>query len=60
MPNIIRMMKSRRMRRAWHVAHRWEKRNACKIFWGKSGRKETTKEGIDIGRRIILKWILEK
>jgi hypothetical protein len=34
-PNIIRMMKSRRMRWAGHVARRGEKRNACRILVGK-------------------------
>jgi hypothetical protein len=33
-PNIIRMMKSRRMRWARHVARMREKRNACRIFVG--------------------------
>jgi hypothetical protein len=34
-PNIIRIMKSRRMRWAWHVARMGEKRNACRLL----GRK---------------------
>jgi hypothetical protein len=34
-PNIIRMIKSRRMRLAGHVARMGEKRNACRIVVGK-------------------------
>jgi hypothetical protein len=33
-PNMIRIMKSRRMRWAGHVARRVEKRNACTILVG--------------------------
>jgi hypothetical protein len=38
-PNIIRMIKSRRMRWAGHVARMWEKRNAYRILVGKPKRK---------------------
>jgi hypothetical protein len=38
-PNIIRMMKSRRMRLAGHVARMGEKRNACRILIGTPERK---------------------
>jgi hypothetical protein len=34
-PSIIRMIKSRRMRWAWHVARMGEKRNAYRILVGK-------------------------
>jgi hypothetical protein len=34
-PSIIRMIKSRRMRWAWHVARIGEKRNAYRILVGK-------------------------
>jgi hypothetical protein len=34
-PNIIRMIKSRRMRWAGHIAHMGEKRNAYRILVGK-------------------------
>jgi hypothetical protein len=34
-PNIIRMIKSRRMRWEGHVARMGEKGNACRIFVGK-------------------------
>jgi hypothetical protein len=32
-PNIIRIIKSRRMRWAGHVARMEEKRNACRLLW---------------------------
>jgi hypothetical protein len=38
-PSIIRMIKSRRMRWAWHAAWMWTKRNAYKILVGKLERK---------------------
>jgi hypothetical protein len=34
-PNIIRIIKSRRMRRAGHVARMGEKRNMCRLLVGK-------------------------
>jgi hypothetical protein len=34
-PNIIRIIKSRRMRRAGHVARMGEKRNVCRLLVGK-------------------------
>jgi hypothetical protein len=37
--NIIRMMKSKRMRWARHVARMGEKRNACRILVGKPERR---------------------
>jgi hypothetical protein len=42
-PNIIRMIKSRRMRWAGHVARRGETRNAYRIWEGTARRKETTR-----------------
>jgi hypothetical protein len=38
-PNIIRMIKSRRMRWAGHVARMGEKRNTCRILVGKRKTK---------------------
>jgi hypothetical protein len=40
-PNIIRVIKSRRMRRAGHVARKGEKRNAYRILVGKPEGKRT-------------------
>jgi hypothetical protein len=39
LPSQIRIMKSRRMRWAWHVARTGEKRIACRIFVGKAEGK---------------------
>ena len=33
--NIVGVVKWRRMRWAWHVAHVWEKRNAYRVLMGK-------------------------
>jgi hypothetical protein len=38
-PNIIRMIKSRRMRLAGHAARMWEKTNAYRILVGKPERR---------------------
>jgi hypothetical protein len=38
-PSIIRIMKSRRMRWADHVARMEEKRNACRLLVGKAEGK---------------------
>jgi hypothetical protein len=43
-PNIIRIIKSRGVRWAEHVAHMAENKNACRLFGGKVSRKETTKK----------------
>jgi hypothetical protein len=55
-PNIIRTIKSRRMRWARHVARIGEKRNAYRILVGTpDGRRPL--EDQDVGGRTILKWI---
>jgi hypothetical protein len=43
-PSIIRIIKSRRMSWAGHVARMGEKRNAYRILVGKPERKETTRK----------------
>jgi hypothetical protein len=43
-PSIIRMIKSRRMRREGHIARMGERRNACRILLRKARRKENTKK----------------
>jgi hypothetical protein len=43
-PSIIRIIKSRRMRWAGHIARMWKKRNAYRFFSGKARRKETTRK----------------
>jgi hypothetical protein len=58
LPNIIRIVKSIRMRLSGHVACMGQKWNAYKGLLGKSERMRP------LGRhrygRIMLKWILEK
>jgi hypothetical protein len=41
-PNIIRVIKSRRLRWAGHVARMGERRGACRALVGKPEEKETT------------------
>jgi hypothetical protein len=49
-PNIIRMIKSRRMRWAGHVARMGEKRNAYRILVGKpEGRRPLGRQDQDVG-----------
>jgi hypothetical protein len=58
-PNIIQVIKSRRMRWARHVACMGEMRNAYNILVGKlKGRDHL--EDTDIDGKIILEWILRK
>jgi hypothetical protein len=49
LPNIIRMIKSRRMRWVGHVALMGEKRNACRTLMGKPEEKRppTTYRWVD-------------
>jgi hypothetical protein len=56
-PNIIIVMKARRMRWAGHVARMREKRNAYRLLVGKQ-RERGYKEDQDVGGWIILGWIL--
>jgi hypothetical protein len=57
--NNIRVIKSRRMRSAGHVARMGEMRNATQFLLGSlKGRYLSEDLGVDV--RIILKWILRK
>jgi hypothetical protein len=57
-PNIIRMIKSRRLRWAGHVAHIGERICANRVLVRKrEGRIHVEDPGVD--GRIISKWILE-
>jgi len=55
-PNIVRVMKSRRMRWAGHVAHMGEERGCIGSWWG--NRREGDHWGdLGIDGWIILGWI---
>jgi hypothetical protein len=42
-PSIIRIIKSRRVRWAWHAAFLGKKRNTCRILWERRNEKTTKK-----------------
>ena len=58
-PNIVRVIKSRRLRWAGHVARIKEGRSALKILAGTYAERDLS-EGLGIGGRTILEWILKK
>jgi len=53
------MIKSRRMRLAEHVARMGERRVSYRVLVRKPERKNLL-EDLNLGRRIILKWIFMK
>jgi hypothetical protein len=55
----IRVMNSRRMRSAGHVARIGDRRVACRVLVGRSEANKRF-ENLGIDWRIILKWIVEK
>jgi hypothetical protein len=55
----IRMIKSRRMRWAGHVARMGEKRNHIEYWWV-SQKERDHWEAQEVGGWTILKWILER
>jgi hypothetical protein len=58
-PSIIRIIKSRRIRWADHVARMGEKRNAYRLLVGKpEGKRPLGRPDVD--GWIILGWILER
>ena len=58
-PNIIRAIKSRRMRWAGHVAGKGDSRCAYRVLVGKSEERDHL-GGPGLDGRIILRWILRK
>jgi hypothetical protein len=57
-PNIIRVIKSRRIRWTGHVARLGETVNSYSILVGKLGRYHS--DDVSVGNKIILEWILVK
>jgi len=58
-PNIVRVIKSRRMRWAGHVAGMGERRGVYKVLVGKpAGKNHLVDPGVD--GRVILRWIFRK
>jgi hypothetical protein len=58
-PSIIRMIKSKRMRWAGNLASMVTKRKHIGIWW-RSEIEKIQQEDLDVGEKIILKWILER
>ena len=57
-PNIVRVIKSRRMRWAGHVARM--EGEVCTRFWWWNLREREHWEDRDVDGRIILRWIFRK
>jgi len=58
-PNTVRVIQSRRMRRAGHVA-RMGRRQAYTGFWWRNLRERDHLEDPGVDGRIILRWIFRK
>jgi hypothetical protein len=56
-PNIVRVIKSRRMRWAGHVARMGEGRGVYRVLIGGPGEKSHW-EDLGVGGRITLRWTL--
>jgi hypothetical protein len=59
LPNIVRVVKSRRMRWAGHVARIGEDRGMHRVLVGKPEGKRPWRDQ-DVDGRIILRWIFRK
>jgi hypothetical protein len=59
-PSIIRIIKSRRMRWAGHVARIPAKRETRRGYWWESQRERDSSEDQDVGGWMILGWILDR
>ena len=58
-PNILWVIKSRRMRWAKHVARMWEKRGVYRVWCGNL-RERGRLEDPRVNEKLILRWILRK
>jgi hypothetical protein len=58
-PSIVRVIKSRRIRWAWHVA-RMGRREACIWFWWRNLKERYYWGDPGIDGRIILRWTFRK
>jgi hypothetical protein len=58
-PNVVRVMKSRRMRWTGHVA-RMGRREACIGFWWGNPRERDHRRDPGVNGRIILGWSFRK
>jgi hypothetical protein len=59
-PNIIRLIRSRRMRWSGHLAHMGERGDIYTGFWWENLRERDHLEDPGVDGRIILKWIFKK
>ena len=59
LPNIVRVVKSRRMRWAGHVARMGEGRGVHRVLVGKPRERDHWGDP-DVDGRIILRWIFRK
>jgi hypothetical protein len=58
-PNIVRVIKSRRMRWAGHVARMDERRGVYRVLFGRPESIRDHWEDLGVGGRITLSWNLE-
>jgi hypothetical protein len=59
-PNIIRIVKSRRMRLAGHVARMEKKIAAYRTFAGNPEKKRLLGRPQDVDGSTVIKWILDR
>jgi hypothetical protein len=57
-PNIVRVIKSRRIRWAGHVAHMGEGRGVYRVLVERPEGKRPLGEDLGVGGRITLSWTL--
>jgi hypothetical protein len=57
-PNIVRVIKSRRMRRTENVARSGREWNCMQYFGWKTCRERDHSEDLGVDEKIILEWIL--